>query len=299
MKTKLIIKSIVSLLLLCVVIVSCNTSELNSDTIYQPVFANDTLKKNTLIFGFPSFSYAETAEPLISYLNRRLSGTRIILKACSSYDDYMNGLNKNEFDLTLLNGIQSSEAESHGYSIRGKLIGDDNYRGVIFVRKDANIKEIKDLKKKRVAFSPSRMVPGTIMPIYYLYQNGIDISQDIDQVYVSSFESAIITTYLDKSDAGFCQKRNWNVYIKNHPDILSKVDLKWETPPLINNALLVKNSNDSAIISQLTLLLFSMHNTKEGKEALNRLDFIGFEKANTATYKPMTDFKKKYDSVIL
>src|ERR1700741_268706 len=123
MKRSPSVKYIVFTVLILVILSACNINDADKSSDYQPVFSSDTSKKHTLIFGFPSFSYAETAEPLIRYLNSHLSGTRIILKACSSYDDYINGLNKNEFDLTLLNGIQSQEAESHGYSIRGKLIG--------------------------------------------------------------------------------------------------------------------------------------------------------------------------------
>ncbi len=40
-----------------------------------------------------------------------------------------------------------------------------------------------------------------------------------------------------------------------------------------------------------------MQTTNDGKEALNRLEFTGFKKANADTYKPMMDFKRKYDAV--
>jgi phosphonate transport system substrate-binding protein len=95
-----------------------------------------------------------------------------------------------------------------------------------------------------------------------------------------------------------CLKRNWNVYVKNHPEVLEKVELKWETPPLLNNALLVKNTTDKDINSQLTRLFFSLHTNNEGKIALNELGISGFEKADSSTFKPIMEFKKKFDSVI-
>ena len=283
--------------LLCFALVACNHDS-KPATAYKPVFISDTLKNNTLLLGFPSFSYSETAEPLVRYLNARLSGIHVKMKACVSFDEYVDYLNHNKFDFTLINGIQAVDASNKGYSIIGKVIDDDKYAGVIFIRKDAGIKKITDLKGKTVALFPSKTVPGTMMPLYYLYQNGLNVNSDIIRVNVSSFESAIIATYIDKSKAGMCLKRSWDVYIKNHPEILSKVEVKWQTPVLINNALLIKNSMDTAVSAQLMNLLFSMQTTMDGKAALNKLQFTGFKKADQGTYKPMIDFKRRYDAVI-
>ncbi len=119
---------------------------------YKPVFAFDSVGKNTLLFGFPSFSYSETAEPLIRYLNTHLSGVHIKMKACVSFEEYLDYLNHNKFDFTLVNGIQAIKAENNGYSIVGKVSDDDKYAGVIFVRKDAGVKKITDLKGETVAW---------------------------------------------------------------------------------------------------------------------------------------------------
>jgi len=297
MKVLLPAKVICCIVVLSAALTACNNSGSGTNSLYQPVFS-DTLEKNTLIFGFPSFSYSETAEPLIRYLNSHLPGLRIKMKACVSFDEYLDHLNSNKFDLTLINGIQAQDAVNKGYSIFGKVIDDDKYSGVIFTRNDAGIEKAVDLKGKRVSLVPSKTIPGTMMPMYYLYQNGLDVNHDMVQVNVSSFESAIIATYVGKSEAGLCLKRSWDVYIKNHPEILSKVNIEWESAPLINNALMAKNTMDCAIKYRLMNLFFSMQSSGEGKEVLNRLEFSGFKEADNDTYKPMMDFKKKYDAVI-
>jgi phosphonate transport system substrate-binding protein len=298
MKRAPVSKLVFCFLTLSAAIVACSHRNPGKESAYSPVFAFDSSDKKTLLLGFPSFSYSETAEPLIKYFNAHLSGLQIKMKACVSYDEYLYYLDHNKFDLTIINGIQALSEVDKGYSIVGKVVDNDQYKGVIFIRRNAAIETIADLRRKTIAFVPSRTIPGTMMPLYYLYQNGLDVNHDIFPLNVSSFESAIIATYLHKSEAGVCLKRSWNVYIKNHPEILEKVELKWESPPLLNNALLVRNSIDSAKKSQLLNLFFSMQNNRDGKEALDRLEFNGFEKANTDTYKPMMDFKRKYDAVI-
>jgi phosphonate transport system substrate-binding protein len=283
---------------LFLVFTGCDTGNAEKNSGYRPFFSSDTSKNRTLLFGFPSFSYSETAAPFIKYLNNHLNGIEIKMKACASFEEYLRDMEHNEYDITLINGIQALDATSHGYTIFGKVIDNGKYSGVIFIRKNAGISKIADLSGKTIALVPSKTIPGTIMPLYHLYQQGLDVDHDIMQLKVSSFESAIIATYAGECDAGICLKRSWEVYISNHPEILSKVELKWESPPLVNNALLCRKNMDPLIKSQLVNLLFSMEESADGKEALNKLQFSGFEKANSATYKPMKDFKTKYDAAI-
>ena len=265
---------------------------------YQPLFSADTLEKNTLVFGFPSFSYSKSAEKLIKYINANSTGFHVKMKACISYDEYVGLLKQKKFDVTVIGGIEALAQPDSNYTIVGKISNDEAYSSVMFSRRNAGIIKVSDLKGKKVALVPSKAL-GSMMPLYYLHNNGLDVNHDIVRVNVSSFESAIIATYLGKSDAGMCLKRNWNVYVANHPEILSKVVLNWETPPLINNALLFKKGIDSTTMSQLKALLFSISNSPDGKMALDEVGVSGFEKANRNTFTPLLEFQKRYDSVIL
>jgi phosphonate transport system substrate-binding protein len=298
MKRRSIIKCISYFLSLCIVLSACTDKNPEKENAYQPVFSADTSGSQTLVWGFPSFSYCEHAEQVVKYLNKHLSGAHIIVKAFSNWDEYLSYLSQDKFDITLVNGMVALAATNKGYSVFGKIMDDSQFASVIFTRKDADVKKISDLKGKTISLTPSRMIPGTMMPLYYLYQQGLNVNSEMKKVNVASFESAIISTYLGKSEVGICMKRNWEVYIRDHPEVLTMVELKWETPPLINNALLIKRTTDEKITTQLRSLFFSMNTTIEGKAALNRLDISGFEKATRDNYKPMLDFKRSYDSVI-
>jgi phosphonate transport system substrate-binding protein len=298
MKRSSIIKCLIYFLPLCIMLSACMNKNSETNNTYQPVFSADTSGNQTLVWGFPSFSYCEHAELVVKYLNKNLSGAHIIVKAFSNWEEYVSYLNQNKFDITLVNGMVALAATNKGYSIFGKIMDDSQFVSVIFTRKDADIEKVSDFKGKTISLTPSRMIPGTMMPLYYLYQHGLTVNSEMKKVNVASFESAIISTYLGKSEAGVCMKRNWEVYIRDHPEVLSIVELKWETPPLVNNALLIKKTTDEKITAQLRSLFFSMHTTTEGKAALNRLDISGFEKATRDNYKPMLDFIRSYDSVI-
>lgn len=290
------VKIIFLLLLLSVAYAACNDND--STAVYQPVFTSDSSNQNTIIVGFPSFSYSQSMEPTIEYLNAHLQGTRIKVHACVSWEEFISLLDQRKFDLSIINGIVACRAASNGYSIRGKITSDDPNSGYIITRKDSHISEVKDLKGKKIALVPSNLIPITMMGKYYLYQKGLDVNVNIHTEKVASFEAAIISVYLGKSDAGICPVRNWNIYVRDHPEVMSKVEIKWETPAFEHNAILIKNTVDKGVATNLLNLLFSMHNKIDAKTALSKASINGFEKADSTVYKPMLDFKRKYDSVI-
>ena len=296
MRINPVIKYMVWILPLCISLLSCNSKTSDSTTGYQPEFSPDTSGQNTVIFAFPYFSFGEKAEPLIKYLNKHLKGAQLKSKCYADPSDYFDDLAKVKFDLTLVNGLYAIQAEKGGYSIKVKIAG--GYSGVIVTRKEAKIKQVTDLKGKKIAFSSYKMFPSCMMPLYYLYQNGLDVNHDIIPVNVPTADASLVAAYSGESDAGFCLKRNWELNTKEHPEFLSRLELKWTTPPLPDLALIVKNTTDQKITVQISGLLLSLHKTEEGRAALKSLGIDGFEKANTETYKPMRDFKAKYDSII-
>jgi phosphonate transport system substrate-binding protein len=275
---------------------ACSNSD--SSIAYQPAFAADTSNQTVIVMGFPNFSYSESSALLVEYLNAHLSGARIKVHACVDWQEFISFLDKGKFDIILTNGIVASQAAEKGYSIHGKITSDYPYTSLIITQKNSNINKVTDLKGKKVSLVPSSVIPATMMGEYYLYENGLDVNLNIHKESVASFEAGILSVGLGKSDAAICPKRNWNVYLKNHPEILLKAEVKWETPPLEHNAILIKNSVDKKVIAQMMDLFLSMHNAKDAKSALDKLDITGFAKADNATYKPTMDFKKKYDEVI-
>jgi len=296
MKNKSIVKFFFWIFPLCFALAACNSQ--NSGKEYQPVFVADSSSQNTLVLGFPNFSYSETAALLVEYLNAHLPNVRVKVHACVDWNEYLSFLNQGKFDIGLVNGIVACEATNYGYSICGKVSSDEPYSSLIITQKNSGINKVTDLKGKKVALVPSNTIPSTMMGMYYLYDNGLDVNLLIHKENVASFEAGIISVYLGKSAAAICPRRNWSVYVREHPEMLSKVEIKWETEPLEQNAVLIKNTVDKKVVSDLMNLLFSMHDAKDAQPALQKLDITGFEKADNEVYKPMLDFKLKFDSLI-
>jgi phosphonate transport system substrate-binding protein len=272
---------------------SCNGHRKN----YEPTFSPDSSNKKVLVFGLPNLSSYEDCDLFIKYLNKNLSKARIRILACSNADDYLDKLKKRAFDFTIINGSLVLHAEQNGYSIVGKMGDDDKYRSVIFVRKDSSIDKFSDLEGKTLTTSGPNALAGTMMPLFFLYKNGVNV-KDIKRLYAPSFESTIMNVYLGRCSAGASKRAIAMDMLKQRPEIDSKLIIKWETPPLINNALFLRNDMDTLTSGELTKLIFTLQDNEEGRKALIPLDVSKFEKATSETFKPLKEFLAEYNSVM-
>ena len=273
---------------------SCNGHHKN----YQPTFSPDSSNKKVLIFGLPNLSSYGDCDLFIKYLNKNLSTAKIRVLACVNADDYLDKLKKKVFDFTIINGQLVLDAEQSGYVIVGKMGDDDKYRSVIFVRKDSAINKFSDLTGKTLTTSGPTALAGTMMPLFFLYKNGVNVKRDIKRLYAPSFESTIMNVYLGRCSAGASKRAIAMDMLKERPEIDSKLIIKWETPPLINNALFIRNDMDTPIASELTKLIFTLQDNEEGRRALIPLDVSKFERATSETYKPLKEFLAEYNAVM-
>ena len=273
---------------------SCNGHHKN----YEPTFSPDSSNKKVLVFGLPNLSSYGDCDLFIKYLNKNLSKARVRVLACSNADDYLNKLKKRVFDFTIINGALVMDAEQNGYSIVGKMGDDDKYRSVIFVRRDSGINNFSDLTGKTLTTSGPNALAGTMMPLFFLYKNGVNVKKDIKRLYAPSFESTIMNVYLGRCSAGASKRAIAMDMLKQRPEIDSKLIIKWETPPLINNALFIRNDMDTLTAGELTKLIFTLQDNEEGRKALIPLDVSKFEKATSETYKPLKEFLAEYNAAM-
>ena len=139
---------------------------------------------------------------------------------------------------------------------------------------------------------------ATIMPLYYLHTQGLDVNHDIKKQYTVSQESSIMNVYLGKTMGAACWSLAWKRFELQNPEFASKLQVKWETPALINNACLVRSDVSEALTGKVKALLLAMKNDAQGKKILDNIFISTFETANTDTYKPVSDFMQKYKSAI-
>jgi phosphonate transport system substrate-binding protein len=236
----------------------------------------------------------EVYGPLIEYLNRNIPGTTFRLEASRNYEEFENKLYARKFDFALPNPYQTLNSLGHGYHVIAKMGDDYKFTGVILVRRDSGIKKVSDLKGKKVSYPARTALAATMMPQYYLQTHGLDVNRDIENLYVGSQESSIMNVYLGNVAAAATWPLPWDAFQKEQPDKARELQIKWETEPLINNGVVVREDVPEALAKRVAQLLDTLHTSEEGKAILARMPLSRFELADDKRYRVIEDFLLKF-----
>jgi phosphonate transport system substrate-binding protein len=285
------------ILLAILLILSCRNP--SSRKSYTPAYSKKVDVSKTLLLGLPNFSFYDSFDALCKYLSNNLpGGFRVQPVATVTFDEYVNRAIKGEFDITFTNGEFALRLDTLDYSIIAKVKDDDRYRGVILTRKDSVFKNVKDLRQRIICCPGINTLAGAKMPLYFLASKGINVKNELKILNAASFESVFMNVYLGKSSAGTAWLESWESFKKMRPDITSSLEVRWETAPLVNVAMLVKNNVDGNIKEALLQLLIDLPKTDEGRKLLLQTGYGGFEKADASNYLPVKKFLESYDKTI-
>lgn len=288
------------ILLTVLLFTSCEETR---DKVYEIEYSKKPpFDKKVYIFGVHPLhnpqKLFEIYQPLVDHINKHLVDAKLKLEASRNYASYDKKLFSGYFDISLPNPYQTVIASDLGYNIFAKMADDKNFRGIIIVRKDADIKEISDIKGKAISYPAPTALAATMMPQEFLYKNGIDINKDIKNLYVGSQESSIMNVYLKKSIAASTWPPPWIAFQKERPDIAKELIVKWETEPLLNNSLVVKKDFPKKLLYTIKTLILELHNNQNGKKILQDMELSRFEKADYNTYDKVREFIKEFEKDI-
>lgn len=271
---------------------------------YTPQYSTTPplLDKNIYVFGIyagdnPNRTL-EMYQPMVDYINSHLKNGKLRIETSRNLPSFNEKLFSGRFDFSVANPYAVVTSIQKGYHVFGKMGDDDIFKGLIIVRKESPIKSINDLKGKIISYPHSTALAAAIMPQWYFYQHGLDIEKDIKNSYVGSQESSIMNVYLKKSDAACTWPPPWNNFIKQRPEMAKELMVKWETPSLINNGLVVRNNISKNVVNEVGEILFSLHTNEEGRSILRAQGISCYEKANDKTYEPVRKFLKTFEDKV-
>ncbi len=236
----------------------------------------------------------EVYGPLIEQLNSRIPDARFQFKASRSFADFEKNLYSRRYHFALPNPYETVNALGHGYHVFAKMGDDEAFRGVILVRRDGNIQHVPDLAGKTVSFPAPTALAAALMPQLFLHTHGIDVNRDIKLLYSGSHESTIMNVHLGNAAAGSVWLPMWQAFVRNHPDIASQLEVRWQTGTLPNNGLVVRDDIPAGITQQVKAVMLSLHQSKEGRAILANLGTSSFEMADDSYYDPVREFIRQF-----
>jgi phosphonate transport system substrate-binding protein len=226
-------------------------------------------------------------QPLVDYLNGRLQGAQLVLEASRDYANFEEKYQGRKPELLLPNPWHTLQAMKQGYHVIAMAGDPHDFKGIFVVRRDSGLKKPADLKGKTVSYPSPTALAACIMPQYFLHRHGIDVNRDIINHYVGSQESAIMNSYLKLSAAGVTWPPPWRAFQKDYPREAAELTVIWETEPLVNNSIMVRDDLPVAVADQVRELLLRLDGTTAGTAILGGME--------TARFRPATD--RDYDVV--
>ena len=237
---------------------------------------------------------AEAYQPLVDYLNRQLSNAsieaKIELEASRDYQAFEEKFRARSPAMLLPNPWQTLQAMKVGYRVIAMAGDTEDFKGIFIVRKDNGITTPADLKGKTVSYPSPTALAACIMPQYYLHQQGIDVNRDIQNAYVGSQESSIMNAYLGQSAAGVTWPPPWRLFQRDYPAEAAQLELIWETPPLMNNSVMLRDDVPAAVGDVVRKALLDLAQTSEGQKILAGMSTARFHAADDASYAKVRDY---------
>jgi phosphonate transport system substrate-binding protein len=273
------------------------------DAVYEPSFSSKAASnvKEYVVGVHPLHNpqrLVETYGPILEYIDAAIPGAHFRLEASRNYEEFEKKLYSGRFDFAMPNPYQTVLSLKHGYHVFGKMGDDDNFRGIILVRKGSDIRTVRDLKGKKVAYPALTALAATMMPQYYLDTHGIDVNRDIENLYVGSQESVIMNVLRGHVAAGATWPLPWLTFSAEHPELASQLEVKWQTGTLPNNGWVVRKDVPPALVSQFATALFGLNASAQGRKMLERLPISRFEPASDASYAPVRAYLEVFSRTV-
>jgi phosphonate transport system substrate-binding protein len=250
---------------------------------------------DTLVMGiFPRRDAALTAKlfrPLSRYLEQEL-GMRVSLEMSTDYDTFLANLKLRRYDLVHLNPfdyLSAHEKLAYDALVQNEEFGEATIRGAIFVRRDSGIRQLSDLKGKKILFGggPQAMM-SYIVPTYLLQQAGLT-KQDYQESYATNPPNAVLATYLQRADAAGAGE-----VVRRLPVVTSKIDVDQlkmvaVSQPLSHLPWAVKQEMPTALKQRLKGLLIDLKQSEKGRKILKQARLSAFNSATDSDYDAHRD----------
>lgn len=234
-------------------------------------------------------------DPIVHYLEHKIPGVKFIVETSKDYADYEKKIAARRFHFGLPNPYQTLFSLEHGYHVIAKMKPDDDFRGMMVVRKDRKFSSPHDLAGQTLCFPSPTAVAATMLPMLYLYDHGLDLKKDVQIKHVGSQISSIMNAYTGDAAACGTTVRYWRTWSRDNPDKAKELETLWLTNSLPHNGVIARDDVPSQLAQQVAAALIKMENDSELDQSQFKIDQAHFEPGNNDTYQPMRIFLKHFD----
>lgn len=252
-------------------------------------------KKDELVLGFVPLieqeKLIESVQPLADILTKAI-GTKVKAFTAANYVGVVEALGSGQVDFAIIPPFayvlahKENGAEVLLTALNKK--GQKSYRSEILVRADSDIKDVKDIKGKRVAFVDPSSSSGYIYPAAFLKLAGLDLDTDIKSIFAGGHDAAVQSLLTGDVDVACTYEGARLKLEKDYPDIMQKTRVLTYTEPIPYIAVVVRKDLPQATKDAIKNGVMKSLNEGEGKELTAKLfNLYGFAEATDKDYDPI------------
>ncbi|TAN41874.1 MAG: phosphate/phosphite/phosphonate ABC transporter substrate-binding protein [Nitrospirae bacterium] len=244
------------------------------------------------------FKQQERYKPLGDYLTKK-TGIKIKFTILSRYGNIIERFTAEKMDGAFFGSFTGALAiKKLGVEPIARpvnLDGSSTYYGYIFVRNDSGIKNVHDMKNKKIAFVEKATTAGYIYPVAYFKEHGIANPEGyFKELYFAGSHDAAINAVLEKkADIGCAKHSMFDRVAKKNPAVQKELKILVSSPHVPSNGLAVRKNLDAATKKKLRDALINMANDAEGVEALKKFEALKFIPTSNEDYKAVFDIANK------
>lgn len=283
-------------LFLCIVS-SCR----NSDAPQSVAVESHKTEKPLIIGLMPErniFDQMERFQPLADYISENI-GRRVELTILPRYGNVIENFTSKEMDAAFFGSFVYTLAHAKlGVEVLARpesIDGTSTYYGVMFVRRDSNIRTAADMKGKSFVFVDKATTAGYILPLAYFRMNGIDNYRRYlkETYFAGTHEDAIYDVLNGKADVGAAKNTVYLRLQSSDSRVRNELILLGRSSDVPENGFAVRIGLNPALKDKLRETLLNMHYFPRGERILRDFGARRFIKTEDADYSGVYDFVQK------
>jgi len=239
---------------------------------------------------------AQRYEPLAAYLGKKLN-MRVALVYLDNYGEVCDKFIYKQLDAAFFGSF--SYALTHAKSgiepiARPDYAGTSTYRGLIIVRKDSNIKDVTDMRNKRLALVHRATFAGYLYPLYYFKKHKVaDLESFFSKVmFAGSHDKAILAVLNGEADIAVPKDLVYERMVKENPDLRQKLIVLSASGQVPSNAFCVRKDLELGLKDKLRNILLNLQNDQEARPVLASLGATRFIETSDKDYSNLYEIIK-------
>ncbi|TDM10477.1 phosphate/phosphite/phosphonate ABC transporter substrate-binding protein [Macrococcus lamae] len=310
---KKIVKTSVPALMAVTVLAACGSTETKSEDQKDSTASSskESYKPDKLTVQFVPSQNAETleakAKPLEKLLKEELD-IPVEVSVSTNYNTIVEAMKSKKVDVgflpptayVLAHDQKAADvllqAQRYGVNDDGTPTKElvDYYKSQFIVKKDSGIKNLKDMKDKKIAMQDVTSTAGYVFPAVELKKEGIDPLKDMEVTTVKGHDQAVISLLNDDVDVAVTFQDARNIVKGDQPNVFKDTEIVKFTEKIPNDTISVRSDMSKEWKDKLTEAFINIGKDKEGQKVIREVySHEGYVKSDDSKFDIIREYDKK------